>query len=69
MTVQARKDRVPGPAEVWGLAKAETRVAVAGEKANDPDGVAVVARAEAAARGKAVPPGVEEAGKTNSRKP
>jgi hypothetical protein len=41
---------------------------VVAKEANGLDGVAAVARAEAAARSKRVPPEVEEAGKTNSRK-
>jgi hypothetical protein len=53
VTVQGRKDRVPGPAEVWGLARAETKAAVAPDKADGPDGVAVAALAEAVAKGKA----------------
>ena len=66
MTVQARKDRVPGPAEVWGLARAETKAAVAPDKADGPNGVAAAARAEVVAKGKAAAD-VEQTGKVNSR--
>lgn len=67
MTVQGRKDRVPGPVEVWGLARAETKAAVAAEKASGPDEVAAVARAVAVAKGRVAAPDVEETGETNSR--
>ncbi len=59
-----RKDKVPGPAEVWGLARAEKKGAVAADKANGPDGVA----AAVVARGKAAMQDVEGAAKlTDSR--
>lgn len=64
---QGRKDRVPGPAEVWGLAAAETKAAVAADKADGPDGVAAAALAEAVARGKTAGQGAEQAGETDSR--
>ena len=68
MTAQGRKDRVPEPAEVWGLAAAETKAAVAVGKADGPDGVAAAARAAVVARGKAAMQDVEGAAKlTNSR--
>jgi hypothetical protein len=67
VTVQGRKGRVPGPAEVWGLARAEAKAAVAPDKANGPDGVAAAARAEAVAKGKAAGPDAEQTGKTNHR--
>ena len=60
MTAQDREGRVRGPAEVWGLARAETK-AVAADKANGPDEVAAAARDVAAA------PNVEVTGKTNLR--
>ena len=63
MTAQGRKDRVPGPAEVWGLAKAETKAAVARDKADGPNGVA--AAALAVAKGKAAEQGAEQTNKTN----
>ena len=64
MTVQGRKGKVRGPAEVWGLARAEAKVAVAADKADGPDGVAAAAWAVVVAKGKAVAPDVEVAGKT-----
>jgi hypothetical protein len=67
VTAQDRKDRVAGPAEVWGLARAETKAAVGVERANGPDGVAVAARAVVVAKGGAAVQDVEETGKTNSR--
>ncbi len=67
MTVQGRKDRVPGPAEVWGLARAETKAAVAADKADGPNGVAVAARAVVVAKGKAAGQGAEQTSKTNYR--
>ena len=67
MTAQGRKDRVPGPAEVWGLARAETKAAVAPDKADGPDGVAAAALAKAVAKGKAAVKDVEETSKTNYR--
>ncbi len=67
MTAQARKDRVPAPAEVWGLARAEAKAAVARNKADGPDGVAAAALAKAVAKGKAAGQGAEQTSKTNYR--
>jgi hypothetical protein len=67
VTAQDRKDRVPGPAEVWGLARAETRAALAGEKVNDQGGVAAVAPAVVVAKRGAAQEDVEQTGNTNSK--
>ena len=67
MTVQGRKDRVPGPAEVWGLVRAETKAAVAADKADGPNGVAPAARAAVVGKDRATAPDVEETSKANSR--
>lgn len=63
---QDREGRVRGPAEVWGLARAETKapVAVAADKANGPNRVAAAARAVVVARDRAAPD-VEVTGKTD----
>ena len=42
-----REGKVPGAAEVWGLARVETKAPVAADKADGPDVVAVAALAEA----------------------
>ena len=64
---QDREGRVPGPAEVRGLARAETKAAVAPDKADGPNGVGAAARAEAVAKGKAAGQGAEQTSKTNYR--
>lgn len=61
---QDREGRVPGPAEAWGLARAETKAPVAADKANGPDVVAAAARAVIVARDRAAPD-VEVTGKTD----
>lgn len=61
MTAQGHKGRVPEPAEVWGLARAETKAPVAADKANGPDGAAATVRGVVVAKGKAAD--AEETGK------
>ena len=64
---QDREGRVPGPAEAWGLARAETKAPVApvaADEADDPEVVAAAARAVIVARDRAAPD-VEVTGKTD----
>jgi hypothetical protein len=65
--VQGRKDRVPEPAEVWGLARAETKAAVAAGKAEGLDAVAAAAQAVVVAKGKVAAPDVRQTARTNPK--
>ena len=54
---------MPGPAEVWGLARAETNAVVGVDKADSLDGVVVAARA--VVKGRAALLGVAQTGEMN----
>ena len=66
MTAQGREGRVPGLAEVWGLAREETKAPVAADKANGPDVAAAAEQAVVVTRDRAAPD-VEVTGKTDFR--
>ena len=64
---QDREGRVAGPAEVWGLARAETKAPVAADKVNGPGAVVVAARAVDRGRGRVAPLRAEQTDEMNSR--
>lgn len=69
MTAQDQAGRVPGPAEVRGLARVETKAPVEVDRADGPDGAAVAARvvARVRARAAAAVPDVEATNKEPRR--